>query len=176
MLTNNGICCKIKNKKGEIKICSLHRLMAETFIPNPNNYPIINHINGDKQDNRVENLEWCTFSYNNKEAYRLGLRKVSEKTIKQFKRDCLKPENIQQAIKNLKDNREKAIQKSREKNRKKVVIYKNEDYKIFESEIEACKYLKVAKGSVGRVANNNKFTIKGYKAKYLKGDEINDIN
>lgn len=48
----------------------LHRLVAMTFVPNPNNYPEVNHINGDKKDCRAENLEWCTRSQNNLHKYR----------------------------------------------------------------------------------------------------------
>lgn len=47
----------------------LHRIVCEAFIPNPNNLPIINHINENKTDNRVENLEWCTQSHNVKHSY-----------------------------------------------------------------------------------------------------------
>ena len=49
----------------DYKYHMLHRLVAQTFIHNPNNYPIINHIDGDKANNRIDNLEWCTTSYNN---------------------------------------------------------------------------------------------------------------
>lgn len=59
----------IKNKRKTI-----HRLVAETFIPNPNNLPQINHIDGNKLNNNITNLEWCDNGKNQKHAYRLGLQ------------------------------------------------------------------------------------------------------
>lgn len=50
----------------------IHRLIAETFLPNPMNLPCVNHINCDKTDNRIENLEWCTPEYNTSHAHKNG--------------------------------------------------------------------------------------------------------
>lgn len=71
------------NKKN-YKNFRIHRLVAQAFIPNPNNYPQVNHIDGNKLNNSVNNLEWCTQSHNMKEAYRIGLEKPKKMTINQY--------------------------------------------------------------------------------------------
>ena len=56
----------------------VHRLVAKTFIPNPHNLEIVNHLDGDKQNNRVDNLEWTTRAGNNLHFWKLKKGKLSK--------------------------------------------------------------------------------------------------
>ena len=62
-----------KNNKGSSK--TIHRLVALAYLPNPNNLPEVNHIDGNKLNNQVHNLEWVTSSGNTQHAYDIGLAK-----------------------------------------------------------------------------------------------------
>jgi len=63
-ITNKGYPYVMVNKDYKQHLKTVHRLVAQAFIPNPNNYPVVNHKDEDKTNNCVENLEWCTQSYN----------------------------------------------------------------------------------------------------------------
>ncbi len=58
-------------KKGKQKTVNVHRLVAMAFIPNPDSLPCVNHIDEDKSNNNVSNLEWCSYYYNNIYGQRL---------------------------------------------------------------------------------------------------------
>lgn len=64
----NGYLRVTLSKKGRTKLFAVHRLVAQTFLENPKNLPVVNHINGDRTDNRIENLEWVTFKENSRRS------------------------------------------------------------------------------------------------------------
>lgn len=77
ILSNHGYYEVSLYKNGKAKQYRVHRLVAEAFIPNPENYPMINHKDEVRTNNNVENLEWCDVSYNNNYGSRLS--KVTKK-------------------------------------------------------------------------------------------------
>lgn len=77
-LTTNGYYRVELIKDNQRKTHRIHRLVAFAFLPNPENKPYINHIDGNRLNNHITNLEWCTQKENNEHAIRTGLRKLKK--------------------------------------------------------------------------------------------------
>lgn len=87
-----GVCVSINGRNNK-KLFKIHRAVAETFIPNLEHKPTINHIDGNKLNNNVNNLEWTTYSENTKHAINNGLivpLKGTEKSQARFSKDEVK--------------------------------------------------------------------------------------
>lgn len=71
-LSNTGYLGVNLTKDGKYKRFHIHRLIMIHFVKNPLKHPCVNHKNGLKTDNRLKNLEWCTYSYNGKDGFKRG--------------------------------------------------------------------------------------------------------
>lgn len=78
----------LRDGKGGKKQHLIHVLIAQAFVPNPENKPTVNHKNGVKADNRADNLEWATYSENHAHAYRELGRCVNAATLRDSSRPC----------------------------------------------------------------------------------------
>lgn len=74
-ISSHGYCTLTPYIDGKRYNKRVHRMVAECWLPNPDKHPMINHINGIKTDNRVENIEWCSASHNIRHAFANGLNK-----------------------------------------------------------------------------------------------------
>ena len=102
------------SKNGIIKKFSVHRLVAQAFIPNPDNLPQVNHKDEDKTNNNVDNLEWCDAKYNNN--YGTANIRRSETLIKN--RYCTGLSEEEYMKKYRDKNKEKLRERNREYNKK----------------------------------------------------------
>jgi hypothetical protein len=78
-ISNKGYLSVTLSKNGQSNTKAVHRLLAQAFIPNPENKATVNHLDGNKLNNSIENLEWATYSENAIHAYKTGLYKSTER-------------------------------------------------------------------------------------------------
>jgi len=132
-------------KDNKVKFKKVHRLIAEVFIPNPENKPQINHIDSNRLNNEISNLEWCTASENTIHAVRLGRIKSPMVGTKGLYHSNNKP----------------VIQLSKD----------GEPIKEFISQMAASIELGISHSKISLCANGKRETTGGYKWKYKKDNE-----
>ena len=134
--TNNGYIRVVLSKNGIKTGFQVHRLIAQAFLPNPDNLPQINHKDEDKTNNNVTNLEWCDAKYNNNYGSRKD--KARETLIKNGYCTGLSKEEY------MKEYREKNREKIREKQRGYMrKYYENNKEKVREHMREYRKKIKL---------------------------------
>lgn len=138
---NSGYLFVTLYKNGFKKEYTVHRLVAEAFIDNPENKEQVNHISGDKTNNCVSNLEWCTRSENMKHALGTGL---CESTLQAAKDNVLLAQEAS----------------------KKAVICIETDV-IYESACEASRQMGINRSSINKCCGGKQKTAGGYSWKYV---------
>lgn len=144
-------------KAGCRKTVTVHRLVAEHFLPNPNDWPQINHIDGNKLNNRVENLEWCTASQNTFHAYHHGLKERTKKA----------------AAESLRKFQTHGVEAHVKKSSKpiEIVCVSTKAVQRFGSANEAARALGLSQGNLSAVCNGRIKSTGGYTARYIESTE-----
>lgn len=180
----SGYCRVMLCKNNKTKRFLIHRLIAEHFIPNPENKPCIDHINGVKDDNRIENLRWCTYKENNN--YQIAKRNNSESQKKlRLNTDWVKrnKEAIKKAMQTDEVRRKISLARKRnwanpeyvsnqtEKRKTKKVLQYDTNMEFiaeYNSINEAKRNTGVDASSIIRCCNSRATTAGGYIWKYKK--------
>jgi hypothetical protein len=87
VLKNGYYSVQLKSNNNKIKTLAVHRIVAQQFLPNPNNFPYVNHINGIKTDYHINNLEWMTQKHNINHALKTGLITPHTRSVLQYSLD-----------------------------------------------------------------------------------------
>lgn len=153
-ITKNGyMSVELFNENGSKRMLA-HRIVAMAYIPNPNDYPQVNHIDENPSNNNVENLEWCTAKYNMN--YGNGAR------TRHLKIDYSKPCYRENAIKNGKNASVPVLQISLDGN----VINR------FESIKDAERYLEIKNSHICDCCKGRRKTSNGFLWKYERSDDL----
>ena len=175
------------SKNGQKVSYRVHRLVALTYIPNPNNYPIINHKDENKQNNNVSNLEWCTHKYNTnygtaiqRQSEKLKGRKFTEEHIKRLSESHkgYKPsEETRNKI--SKANKGKRMSENNHNSKKIICI---ESGRVFDCISDALEFMGKDRrnSAIGECLKGRTRTAYGYHWEYLgaedylEGCEVNE--
>lgn len=155
------------------KVYYVHRLVANAFIPNPDNLPQVNHIDGNKSNNCVANLEWVTISENMIHASKNGLKNVTER-VRENARNILKtltPEQLQKGRMKLKqickEKNEKGLVRWERRNQFKP-LYCIELRKVFLCASRVQEKLGIKRSAIQKAMLKNYNTCGGYHWRYLR--------
>ena len=148
VIDKNGYCIVTLCKDGKTKNQFIHRLVAQTFLPNIDNLPVVNHKDENKQNNCVDNLEWCTVKYNTNYGTSIERRKDKRRGIKMNK---------------------EIVSRIAEKHKKPVGMFKNGTFiRKFDSATDAVKENNNFKiMSISAACNGRIKTYRGFEWKFM---------